>query len=431
MFLPKSALGFFIFAVFFAIGAQSACADDMSEMAAWCATQASAPSSIVICSDPELTRMAVIRNKIIADARERLSPDEFRRLMEDQNQWLHQYSAACGAPVSGPPTPPPIPQQITDCYKQAGRARMAELQRRLRSVVPNYQIPAVTGATSDIKPGSPTIPNPNTTFTVVGIASNDVLNIREQPTVQSRIVGMIPPTATGVVYANNYNDGGRWLLVRYGEITGWVASRYLREEPASLPSQQVAPSNQAEQKQAAREQVAREQAAREQAAREQAAREQAAREQAAREQAAREQAATEERQRLEKTAAKEQLRTKLADLGYSLLDPVDLDLDWKALMASDKKIAVIGTYLEANDMEELSTPDNKDQPMIRLYTIGSSRDARKLLLECRNSNFQFASCQMAIGATIESCIRNKGELNEKEVPCLKVNDAYLIPSAMR
>lgn len=401
MFLPKSALGFFIFAVFFAIGAQSACADDMSEMAAWCATQASAPSSIVICSDPELTRMAVIRNKIIADARESLSPDEFRRLMEDQNQWLHQYTAACGAPVSGPPIPPPIPQQITDCYKQAGRARMAELQRRLRSVVPNYQIPGVTGATSDINAGSPTIPNPKTTFTVVGIASNDVLNIREQPTVQSRMVGMIPPTATGVEYANNYSDGGRWLFVRYREITGWVASRYLREEPASLPSQQVAPSNQVEQ------------------------------EQATRDQAAREQAAAEERQRLEKVGAKEQLRKKLGDLGYALLDPVDLDLDWKALMANDKKVAVIGVYLEANDMEELSTSDNKDQPMIRLYTPDASRDARKLMLECRNSNFQFASCQMAIGATIQSCIRNKGELNEKEVPCLKVNDAYLIPSAMR
>jgi hypothetical protein len=34
---------------------------------------------------------------------------------------------------------------------------------------------------------------------------------------------------------------------------------------------------------------------------------------------------------------------------------------------------------------------------------------------------------MIVGATIQGCIRNKGELNEKEVPCLKVLEAYVIP----
>jgi hypothetical protein len=96
-------------------------------------------------------------------------------------------------------------------------------------------------------------------------------------------------------------------------------------------------------------------------------------------------------------------------------------------MANSTKIAVHGTYIEASDVEVLSTPDNKDQPTIRLYTSDASRSARKVMLECRNSSFAFPSCQMIVGATIQSCVRNKGELNEKEVPCLKVQEAYVIP----
>jgi hypothetical protein len=36
--------------------------------------------------------------------------------------------------------------------------------------------------------------------TLLGIPSNDVLNVREQPTSQSRIVGLIAPNGTGIVY---------------------------------------------------------------------------------------------------------------------------------------------------------------------------------------------------------------------------------------
>jgi hypothetical protein len=96
-------------------------------------------------------------------------------------------------------------------------------------------------------------------------------------------------------------------------------------------------------------------------------------------------------------------------------------------MPNNTKIAVRGTYVAAHDMEELSTPDNKDEPIIRLYTDSASRPARKTMLECRNSGFVFSACEMVVGATIQSCIRNKGELNEKEVPCLKVQDAFVIP----
>jgi uncharacterized protein YecT (DUF1311 family)/uncharacterized protein YraI len=381
--------------------ARLAYADDMSDMADWCATQATAPSSVVICSDSELRRMAVIRNKIFADARANLSEDDMKKLNAAQNQWIHEYTGACGASVNGPPVSLPIPQEIIGCYRQAGREQIAKLVRDLREVIPNYQVPIVSGLTSSPIAGS--LVTGKTTFQVIGIPSNDVLNIREQPTSQSRIVSMIPPNGTGIVYEGHYSGDGRWLFIRYGDVTGWVASRYLRE--SSLSSVSAAPPTASAQPPTTSAPTPA----------------------SSTDRAEKERAAEGERQRLRKNAEQEQLTAKLKDLGFQLLTPVDLDLDWKTFMTNNTKVAVRGTYVEANDVEELFTPENKDHPTIRLYTDVASRSARKVMLECRNSNFVRSSCEMVVGATIQGCIRNKGELNEKEVPCLKVQEAYVIP----
>ena len=74
-------------------------------------------------------------------------------------------------------------------------------------------------------------------------------------------------------------------------------------------------------------------------------------------------------------------------------------------MTNGTKIALHGTYVQDSDVEVLSTPDNKDHPQIRIYTDNASRDARKLMLECRNSDFKFGLCQMVVGGTIKNCIR--------------------------
>jgi uncharacterized protein YecT (DUF1311 family) len=296
-------------------------ADDMSDMADWC-TKATAPSSIVICSDLELRRMAVIRNKIFADARASFTPDDMKDLSEDQNHWIHEYTADCGAAVNGPPVSLPVRQDTIDCFKQAGRERVAELVRNVRDVIPGYQAPSVSGSSSyatQTPPPSYVAPQPQ------------------------------PPT---------YNT-----------------------PPPAVSS----------------------------------------------ERAEREKAAEDRRRALEERAKHDELAKKLAELGFKLLAPVDLDLDWKTFIANNTKIAVSGTYVAAHDVEELSTPDNKDQPTIRLYTADASRATRKTMLECRNSGFGFASCEMVVAATVQSCVRNQGELNEKEVPCLKVQDAFLIP----
>jgi hypothetical protein len=35
---------------------------------------------------------------------------------------------------------------------------------------------------------------------------------------------------------------------------------------------------------------------------------------------------------------------------------------------------------------------------------------------------------MIVGATVATCTRNKGQLNEKEVPCLRVREVFLLPN---
>jgi uncharacterized protein YraI len=411
----------------------SAFADDMSDMADWCATKATAPSSVVICSDLELRRMAVVRNKIFADARANLSPDEMKELETDQNQWIHEYTASCGASVNGPPAAIPISLEIIDCFRRAGRERIAELVRQLRDVIPDYQVPAISSlAPANSQIPSPMAPNGKATFKVIDIPTNDVLNIREQPTSQSRIIGVMPPNAAEIVYEGRRSDDGRWLLIRYGDTIGWAASRYLQESSVPAPAAPVSPPSApplafSEPLPAPSDAREREKAAEAERAAEAKRAAEAQQAADAKRAAEAQRAAEETRRQLQKKAAEDQLRAKLKELGFQLLEPADLDLDWKTFMANNAKIAVRGTYVEVNDVEVLSTPDNKDLPRVQLFTSDASRAARKVMLECRNSDFTFSSCQMVVGATIQRCIRNKGELNEREVPCLKVQEAYLVP----
>jgi uncharacterized protein YgiM (DUF1202 family) len=66
-----------------------------------------------------------------------------------------------------------------------------------------------------------------TELMVRDIAPNDVLNIREYATPDSRIVDIIPPDAKGIVYLGEIQ--GEWLFVRYqNRAEGWVHRRYVQ-----------------------------------------------------------------------------------------------------------------------------------------------------------------------------------------------------------
>lgn len=70
------------------------------------------------------------------------------------------------------------------------------------------------------------------TYRVVHVENGDVLNIRTAPLGNARVVGEIPPNGRGVELVG---DCRTWCPVRYNGVTGWVAGRYLRVEPAVAP----------------------------------------------------------------------------------------------------------------------------------------------------------------------------------------------------
>lgn len=74
---------------------------------------------------------------------------------------------------------------------------------------------------------------------VINVAHNDVLNVRAHPTNEAQILGIIPPTASGVESLGA--RVGAWVLVEYHGIRGWVHGRYLLPEVASW-SHRAAPT---------------------------------------------------------------------------------------------------------------------------------------------------------------------------------------------
>lgn len=77
-------------------------------------------------------------------------------------------------------------------------------------------------------------------FHVTGVASNDVLNIRAEPSAQSAIVGALSYTQTGVEVVGLSQDR-RWGLVQNGDGAGWVSMRFMtRSNNASWQQGEVA-----------------------------------------------------------------------------------------------------------------------------------------------------------------------------------------------
>jgi uncharacterized protein len=89
----------------------------------WCA-KVSLPSSIALCSDRELRALAIERQHAFDEARTRLTPDQQRALLADQNGWVRSYARACGLSQDAPPSLPLAPA-IKNCMAEAGRARIA------------------------------------------------------------------------------------------------------------------------------------------------------------------------------------------------------------------------------------------------------------------------------------------------------------------
>lgn len=66
-------------------------------------------------------------------------------------------------------------------------------------------------------------------FRVTGVAANDVLNIRTEPSASGAIIGFLAPGAEGIEVVALSEDG-RWGRVNTGEQAGWSHMRYLTPE---------------------------------------------------------------------------------------------------------------------------------------------------------------------------------------------------------
>lgn len=106
------------------------------------------PSSIVICSDPDLMRVADERQDAVNEARARLTDEQFRALMADQAAWVRTYATACGVSPEGSPPRLPVSSAIKACFGRAGAARTAYIR--------SYGLPALSppaGTQARIGPG--------------------------------------------------------------------------------------------------------------------------------------------------------------------------------------------------------------------------------------------------------------------------------------
>jgi uncharacterized protein len=105
----------------------------------WCG-QARLPSSVAICSDPQLRSLTIERQEAINQARARVGEGQFALLMANQNAWVASYPKACGLGQDTPPTIP-LAQPIRDCMADAGRARIAYLNSYGTSASASAQSP--------------------------------------------------------------------------------------------------------------------------------------------------------------------------------------------------------------------------------------------------------------------------------------------------
>jgi hypothetical protein len=88
--------------------------------------------------------------------------------------------------------------------------------------------PALSGTNSTVvatlQP-NPSLSSPIPRYRVVGVASDDVLNVRDRD--RGEIVGKLSPGERGITVVAKSGD---WWQIQAGATTGWVASRYLEPD---------------------------------------------------------------------------------------------------------------------------------------------------------------------------------------------------------
>ncbi len=101
-------------------------------------------------------------------------------------------------------------------YKGEAQARIKDLQYKKQT----ERKPPVRHVPSD-----PTCGHPHGKWRIADVARDDVLNVRQGPSVRYPIVGAIPPDGAGI--SRGECTARNWCLVKFRCVTGWASGKYI------------------------------------------------------------------------------------------------------------------------------------------------------------------------------------------------------------
>ena len=108
-------------------------------------------------------------------------------------------------------------------YKGEALAFIARLQTKPEKVPPVRPLPS-----------DPTCGHPHGKWKIIDIRSDDVLNVRQGPSVRYPIVGAIPPFGSGI--HRGECTSRNWCLVKYKCVTGWASGKYMTVHGGHAPA---------------------------------------------------------------------------------------------------------------------------------------------------------------------------------------------------
>jgi uncharacterized protein YecT (DUF1311 family) len=158
------------------------------------------PNEKLICQSTELAELDSNMADLVTTVMDRLNNTDRQDLQKSQRSWLRER-LDCGDDFT--------------CTKEAYDERIKHLKSVLAKLSPN---PPPSTKTGQLSKGD--------RLRVANIGPNDVLNMREYPTVNSRIIDGIPPKNEEIIYLGE--EQGEWIFVRYGDrAEGWVNRHFV------------------------------------------------------------------------------------------------------------------------------------------------------------------------------------------------------------
>ncbi len=143
----------------------------------------------------------------------RIAPRISRANVDEGSYATKPY--CCRTTVVFPPTPHGKSSLVLTKYFNQGKQKMRQ------SLV--CALPLL--ATLVVGTGARASTDQLLTYRVANVQWNDVLNIRGAPSLQSRVVGVIPPDGSDIALLGARE--GQWVLIRYRNAVGWVNQRYV------------------------------------------------------------------------------------------------------------------------------------------------------------------------------------------------------------